>query len=254
MEKFEHEGKEYWEKFGKISELLPRHYFDFIDKEKYEKLFEGRDLKNKKVIDLGAGYPPPPKESPEKRFSPLASELQEVLKNKGAEIIALDAALDPLRRQKESGKEAIAGNVFELPLKNESIDGGAIILNLFNSSFKSESGKEVFITLEECKKILQEVNRILQKDAFVMINNYGYIIAKMDNIMQFIGPDENEIITMDSLRDIAKEAGLSKINEIPVDEKRLELSKKIIIESFSEILRGRINIDFSGSGALMIEK
>ena len=254
MEKFEHEGKEYWEKFGKISELLPRHYFDFIDKEKYEKLFEGRDLKNKKVIDLGAGYPPPPKESLEKRFFPLVSELQEVLKNKGAEIIALDAAIDPLRRQKESGKEAVAGDVFELPLKNESIDGGAIILNLFNSSFKSESGKEVFITLEECKKILQEVNRILQKDAFIMINNYGYIIAKMDNLMQFIGPDENEIITMDGLRKIAKEIGLSKINEIPVDEKRLELSKKIIIESFPETLRGRINVDFSGSGALMIEK
>jgi len=254
MEKFEHEGKEYWEKFGKISELLPRHYFDFIDKEKYEKLFERRDLKNKKVIDLGAGYPPPPKESPEKRFSPLASELQEVLKNKGAEIIALDAALDPLRRQKESGKEAIAGNVFELPLKNESIDGGAIILNLFNSSFKNKNKKEIFITLEECKKILQEVNRVLQKDAFVVVNNYGYIIAKMDNLMQFMGPDESEIITMDSLRKIAKETGLSKINEIPVDEKRLELSKKIIIESFPETLRGRIKVDFSGSGALMIEK
>src|SRR3989344_2645061 len=195
MEKFEHEGKEYWEKFGKISELLPRHYFDFIDKEKYEKLFEGRDLKNKKVIDLGAGYPPPPKESLEKRFFPLVSELQEVLKNKGAEIIALDAAIDPLRRQKESGKEAVAGDVFELPLKNESIDGGAIILNLLNSSFKSESGKEVFIALEECKKILQEVNRILQKDAFIMINNYGYIIAKMDNLVKITGPEKNEIIT-----------------------------------------------------------
>ena len=127
-------------------------------------------------------------------------------------------------------------------------------MNLLNSSFKSESGKEVFIALEECKKILQEVNRVLQKDAFVVVNNYGYIIAKMDNLMQFMGPDESEIITMDSLRKIAKETGLSKINEIPVDEKRLELSKKIIIESFPETLRGRIKVDFSGSGALMIEK
>ena len=49
MEKFEHEGKEYWENFGKIPELLPRHYFDFIDKEKSEKLFERRDLQNKFV-------------------------------------------------------------------------------------------------------------------------------------------------------------------------------------------------------------
>ena len=49
MEKFEHEGKEYWEGFGKSLELLPRHYFDFIDKEKYKKLFERRDLQNKFV-------------------------------------------------------------------------------------------------------------------------------------------------------------------------------------------------------------
>lgn len=254
MEKFEHSGKEYWENFGKNSELLPRHYFNLVSKEKYEELLVGRNLQNKKVIDLGAGYPAPLKESPEKRFSPLASELQEVLKDKGAEIIAIDVAIDPLRRQKQAGREAVAGSVFELPLKDGSIDGGAVILNLFNSSFRGEDGKEIFITLDECKKILEELNRVLQKDAFAVINNYGYLVAKMDDIVKFMGPEENEIIIANDLEKIAKEVGFNKITEIPLDEERINLSKKSILESFPESLRERIKIDIAGSGALMIEK
>ncbi len=55
MEKFEHEGKKYWETFGKNLELLPRQYFDFVGAEKYKELLAKYDLQNKKVVDIGAG-------------------------------------------------------------------------------------------------------------------------------------------------------------------------------------------------------
>ena len=156
--------------------------------------------------------------------------------------------------QKKIGRESVLGSVFQLPFKNESINGGAIILNLFNSSFKGEGGKEVFIKLEECKKILEEADRVLQKDKFIIVNNYGYIIAKMDNLIKFMGPEENEIITPKIIQRLAKEIGFKNIEDIPLDRERVELAKKFIEKSFPEALRDRITFDLKGSGALFIEK
>jgi hypothetical protein len=39
-----------------------------VNQETYRNLLKDRDLKNKKVIDLGAGYSPPPKKSLQKNF------------------------------------------------------------------------------------------------------------------------------------------------------------------------------------------
>ena len=253
MEKFEYEGKRYWESFGKNLELLPRQYFDFVSAEKYKEFLERYDLQNKKVIDIGAGYPAP-KELSKKELSPLASDLQEILESRGAKIIAVDVAKEPLERQKEIDRESVLGSAFQLPFKNESVDGGAIILNLFNSSFKGKGGKEIFINPEECKKILQEAYRILQKDKLAIINNYGYIIATVDNLIKMTGPEENEIITPKMIEELAKGAGFRNVENIPLDEKRFELAKKFASESFPEALRDRILIEIKGSGALLIEK
>jgi len=254
MEKFEQEGKKYWEGFGKSIELAPRQYFDFVNVEKYEEFLKKYNLQNKQIIDLGSGYPSPKKESTEKKLSPLASELQETLEKRGAKIVALDIAEEPLEYQRKRGRESILGNIFQLSFKDESINGGAIILNLFNSSFKGERGEEVFMSEEECKKILEETYRVLQKDKFVIINNYGYIIAKMDNLIKFMGPEENKIITSAIIRELAGKVGFRKINDIPLDEERIKLAKKFILGSFPEALRERITINIEGSGALFIEK
>ncbi len=253
MEKFEQEGRKYWESFGKSLELLPRQYFDFVSAEKYKEFLERYDLQNKKVVDIGAGYPAP-KVLSEKELSPLASELQEILEGRGAKIIAVDIAKAPLEAQKEIRRESVLGSAFQLPFKDESIDGGATILNLFNSSFKGKGGKEVFISPEECKKILQETYRVLQKDKFTISNNYGYIIANIDNLMKIIGPEEREIITVEVIEELAKEAGFRHIENIPLDEARIELANKFIIESFPEALRDRITVNIKGSGALLLEK
>lgn len=254
MEKFEQEGKKYWETFGKSLELLPRQYFDFVSAERYEEFLARYNLQDKKVIDLGAGYPSPKKESPEKKLSPLASELHEILEKKGAKIIAVDIAEEPLKYQKEKSREPVLGSAFHLPFKNESVDGGAVILNLFNSSFKGGSGKEIFITPEECKKILEEVYRVLQKDKFAIISNYGYILGKMDDLVKFMGPEAEEIITSKVIRELAEEIGFKNIENIPLDEDREKLGKKLIPESFPEALRDRISIELKEAGALFIEK
>lgn len=253
MERFEHEGKKYWEIFGKSLELLPRQYFDFVSAEKYKEFLERYDLRDRKVIAFGAGYPAP-KALPERELSPLASELQEILESRGAKIIAVDVAKSPLERQKEIGRESVLGSAFQLPLKNESVDGGVIILNLFNSSFKGESGKEVFISPEECKKILQEAHRVLQKGKFTISNNYGYIFANIDNLIKITGPEDTEIITAEMIKKLAEEVGFRKIENIPLDETRIELANKFIIESFPEALRDRIATEIKGSGALFLEK
>lgn len=253
MEKFEHEGKKYWEGFGKSLELLPRQYFDFVSAEKYKEFLERYDLRNSKVIDIGAGYPAP-KVLSEKELSPLSSELQEILESRGAKIIAVDIAKAPLERQKEIDRESILGNAFQLPFKNESVDGGAIILNLFNSSFKGKGGKEVFISPEECKRILREAYRVLQKDKFTISNNYGYIVANVDNLIKITGPEDNEIITVEMIQELARGAGFRNIESIPFDEARIELANKFIIESFPETLRDRITTKIKGSGALFLGK
>lgn len=253
MEKFEYDGKKYWETFGKSIELLPRQYFDFVSAEKYKEFLKRYDLRDRKVIDIGAGYPTP-KVLSEKELSPLASDLQEILESRGAKVIAVDVAKEPLERQKDINRESVLGSAFQLPFKNESIDGGAITLNLFNSSFKGKGGKEVFISPGECKKILQEAYRVLQKDKFTISNNYGYITANIDNLMKITGPEDNEIITAETIKELAEEVGFRNIENIPLDEARLELANKFIIESFPEALRNRITAEIKGSGALFLEK
>lgn len=256
MEKFEYEGKKYWESFGKSLESLPRLYFDFVNAEKYRELLERYDLRDKKVVDIGAGYPAP-KEFSEKRLVPLASELQRILEDKGARIIAIDIAEEPLKRQREIGRDSVLGSAFRLPFKDESIDGGAIVLNLFNSSFKGAGGGEVFITPEECKKVLQEAHRVLQKDKFTISNNYGYIIANManmDKLVKITGPEDNEIITAEMIQELAREVGFRNIEHISLNEERIELANKFITESFPEALRARITVKIKGSGALLLEK
>lgn len=254
MENFKIEGKSYWEDFGKSSELLPRHYFDFVNSEKYSELLENHNLLDKKVIDIGAGYPTPKEGSTDKELSPLASELQEILERKGANIIPVDVAVDPLQRQKESRKEAVLGSAFELPFKDETIDGGSIILNLLNSSFKGDSGKEIFLNREEVRNILEEVYRVLQDKSFVVVNNYGYIIAMVGNLIKMTGPEKNEVITLEEIKRIAKEIGFKKIENIPLDSEKVKSGNDLIQKSFPKQLKERVSVSLEESGALFIEK
>jgi ubiquinone/menaquinone biosynthesis C-methylase UbiE len=93
--------------------------------------------------------------------------------------VAVDVAENPLKSQKKRGRETVLASVFQLPFSNESIDGGVIILNLFNASFKDKEGKEILITLSECGKILKEVYRILKKGSFVIINIKLWIFHRL---------------------------------------------------------------------------
>lgn len=253
MEKFEIEGKKFWERFGKDFELLPRFFFDFVSGEKYKEILRKYDLKNKKIIDIGSGYPTPKFYSEEKKLAPLASELQEVLEDFGAKIIPIDVAEDPLLMQKEAGRESVLGSAFHLPFKPESIDGGAIILNLFNSSFSGKGKREIFMKPEECKEILKKTYEVLQKGAFLILNNYGYIVVKIENI-KIVGPEDNEIITPETIKKSAEEVGFKYISNIPLDENRVELGNRLAFEIYPEILREKMKIETKAGSAFLFEK
>ncbi|MFW0837385.1 MAG: methyltransferase domain-containing protein [Candidatus Komeilibacteria bacterium] len=177
-----------------------------------------------------------------------------MLENRGAKIIAVDIAKAPLEAQKEVGREPVLGSAFHLPFKTESIDGGASILNLFNSSFKGGGGNEVFIKPEECKQILQEVYRVLQSGKFVIVNNYGYVIVNLDNLMKINGPVDNEMITSEMINELAEQVGFQNSETVPLDEDRIKLASKFIIKSFPEVLRDRIKVEIKCSGSLLLEK
>lgn len=140
METFKSEGKEFWKKFGISIDLLPRTYFDFVARKQYEKFlkkykkYKKYNLKNKKVIDIGAGFPI---ELFGRESAPLASYLQEVIESYGAKIIAVDVSEMALKFQYLAGRLSILASAFNLPFESDSIDGGAIILNLFNASFQT---------------------------------------------------------------------------------------------------------------------
>ncbi|MFA4930544.1 MAG: methyltransferase domain-containing protein [Patescibacteria group bacterium] len=249
-ENFAQGGRKYWEGFGKSIELAPRQYFDFVGQEKYQEVFKNFDLEGKNVIDLGAGYPVLPNEN----NGPLVSQLHEVIESKGAKLVPVDVAVDPMEYQREIGRSPILADSFKLPFKDESIDGGVIMMNLLNSSYKGDYGKEIFISINECEKILKEAYRILQPDKFVLINNYGYSVAKMDGLVKFFGPDDDEINTPGMLSEVAKKLGFKMVENIEFDKMREELSGQYLLESFPRFLRDRIKVELIGGGALFFRK
>jgi hypothetical protein len=56
------------------------------------------------------------------------------------------------------------------------------------------------------------------------------------------------------MKKLAEKIGFKKIEEIPLDPKRVELGKKIMIEKYPEALRERIKFSLDEPGALYLEK
>jgi hypothetical protein len=117
----------------------------------------------------------------------------------------------------------------------------------------SDWNGEIFITKEECKRILEEVYRVLQKGAFVIISHFGYHIERVENI-QIIGPTEREIITPEMIIKMAEEVGFRNIVNIPLDENRINLAMRLRREAWPEAIRDMITSEIRGSTALFMEK
>ncbi len=56
------------------------------------------------------------------------------------------------------------------------------------------------------------------------------------------------------IEELAKKVGFRNIENIPFEERRIELAKKFAVQSLPEPLRERIKISIAGSNALMIKK
>jgi ubiquinone/menaquinone biosynthesis C-methylase UbiE len=248
MRSFEHEGTNYWKNFGTDKKLLPMLFPDFITYQVYSEKLSKYNLKGKKVLDIGAGYPTPEYFSDWRIFP--ASRLHDVLENKGAKIIALDVALDPLQKQKESGNTAVNGDTFHLPFANESIDGGAVISNLFNSSFPDENN-EILINAGETKKILGEAGRALKKDTFIIINNHYFLEFLNDDSIsnhyrktKILGPELENTIQITKIIDLLDETGFSHNIEtvIKMDERRIDSGLSYFSSSIDKAIKNDIHL------------
>ncbi len=216
---------------------IGRLWFDYVAPETYLRLFE-EILKGEEkfpegftVLDLACGFPPP-KEKTLKRETPLASSAQEILEKMGARIIGLDISLTALEEQKKMGREAVLGDAFSLPFKNDSLDA-CLIYNLTNATFKSPiGGTEIPISKEEIKVILEEVFRVLKPGGFVIVNQFGYawFESKFGHSTTTLLVDK--IVPLEVIKKLAEEIGFKNIKSLPFSKERLKKGEELILESF----------------------
>jgi hypothetical protein len=249
MATFEQEGKKYWKDFGGNEKKPAMLFFDFVNPDDYSKALSNYDLQGNKVINIAAGYPVP-KEFPGKNIFP-ATEIYNVLRKKGAKIISVDVARKPLTHQKNIGNESVIGDAFQLPFRDESIDGGAIISNLFNASIPGIDYKEIIISPHESNKIISETYRVLKEKKFAIINNY--YTQEYLNLSKLTGPEDSEMITSEQIEKQARSAGFRHIESIPLDYQRLNTGYNYIYRNKPRSL-GILPVEFKNSFSILLEK
>lgn len=261
-ETFKNKGAEYWRQFGKEEgfDLTAGFYSDFVSPETYRNFFYNKNLSGKRVLDIGAGYPA---HSPHlTRPKPdLASPLQEVLIEKEATIIPIDIAEEPLKKQRRVGREGAQGDMFQLPIRDGSIEGGAILINVLNASF-SDGEKEVFMNQGEVSQILQEVYRVLKTEACLVVSNAGSAVFNFPGGMRW-PMEENMPITIEVVKQIAESVGFKYIQSVPFDEQRViegegavksNISAQLPTDIISLLEGGVITYHLIGGGAFVMEK
>ncbi len=118
---YDDETIDFWDRF-------PRTFFD-----------EFINSVNGKVIDIGSG--------------PGRDGM--VLKEKGLEVVCLDASEAMVQLSKQKGLESIVGDLLNLPFPNETFSGAWAYTSLLHVSKK------------DVDKAFSEINRILNKDGIL---------------------------------------------------------------------------------------
>ena len=198
-------------------------YYDFVKESAYRKIFEGMDLKGKKIIDLGAGFIPFSQKSDTARH--LAG-----LEDKGEVFIPIDVRelqarswrLLPSHTERDgSSIEPVVANAFELPFADNSVDG-CMSINFLNSF-----GRKSHYAVAD---ILTELHRVLRPGAFVVISNYGYFRRNTETghwlTNNKVG--KKNIITEAFIKEVAEKLGFHNFKE-------LELDKNHIIKATKEV-------------------
>lgn len=244
---FKHEGKKFWKAEGDFDEHAEC-FCDFVSRERYVNILKRFDLRGKKIIDLGSGMP---KSSP----SSPASELPNVIETLGGKIIPADISIATLRRQKQLGRSGVTADVFSLPFKDKTINGGAISLNLFNASCEDLEGDEVLITYQEVEEILREVFRILQEKTFFISSTFGYSTFQDRATGRCLNPvPDNLAITVNKIKSMAEGIGFKNVSEIPLDLQRIGTVVKDIEQERKDLNPKYFEAAFQDPGAVFMEK
>lgn len=185
---------------------------DFISRETYKKIFDKLDLKGKTVLELGCG------------FIPLHEEtyLRE-MDNRGANLIPVDKdsvrmsswTLPPSQESREDETETIIQpvqtQIENLPFGPSSVDG-CISINLLNEK-----------SPEDIKVIAQHIYGVLKEEGFLLVSTFGYLRVSLEDgsVKYNDNFSADQIVSADQVKGILKEVGFSDLEDIPLDQERI---------------------------------
>lgn len=110
---FNKEGVEHWKQLGNYKMGCGGLYFDILTRYQYKEILAPLNLKNKTVVNLGAGYRAPKEEHRRKGLRyPKESRLEDELAEAGANSIVVDISLDPLTQCSKQGERVIQASAF----------------------------------------------------------------------------------------------------------------------------------------------
>lgn len=244
---FDHEkSKRSWER-----EWLSNHemaFADFVPEEVYREVLKERDIKERTFLNIGAGYWP--KIADTKISSPLPALLEE----KGARIVPVDIALQPLQGHLKEGKIPVACDMQHLPFKVGSIDGGALLLNILNLSYVDAVKGDACIAKEDIQTILRELHRVLQKEAFIIVSQFGEKVTLVAGSPLFEDTQEG-IISIAEIKNLCDQTGFRNITDIPLDEIRIQRANSILLGQARRVsIEAPISYQWKESGAFIMEK
>ena len=254
MPEYRKEGADYWSKQGIDNEIPVAVYQDYVAAEEYRRVLENFVLQDRLVLNLAAGYPP---QATNHRTFSAPTEIELCLKEKNARLTAVDIAEDPLKKRNKEDEEVVKANVFRLPFANESIDGGCVLINFLNAHYKSD-GKTFFLTPQEREELLREIFRVLKKDTFLIISNFGHFVF-YEGTKKHTPVTESEISTFETIKRIADKLGFSRIEEISLDQQREETATKTAVENlppqYRDIVKsGKMDLKCDNAWAAILVK
>ena len=194
---------------------------DFVVHGTYKEIFSNLDLTDKKIANVGAGYPLGRNNilrelgdlSPKAILIPV--DIEEILTQIWSLIDSNSENNDDLKLR------PVTADATKMPFADNSLDG-YISTNLVN--VPGVKHREFFI-----QKLFSEAFSILKEGGFILISSFGYFKYSRDG--KFIKYNNkinsDQIVTLERLGQLLSEAGFKKIEKLPVDTESVKNYEQI---------------------------
>ncbi len=204
---------------------------DFISVATYHSIFSRFDLKGKKIIDVGSGFIP---------ISSQAAPYTKGLPAKGLTLVPVD--INELRAKSwhlanptepspgQTMVRPVQGDMFKLPFKDDSFDGG-VSINTLN----------IAKTTEQAVEILMEIHRVLKPGGFLILSSFGYYeFTDGEKLYHNNDFTEDEMIDGRVVGSLARNLGFSGIENINLDPEKIKAEERKVAEAQSHKLKREV--------------